>query len=437
MTLGLQKVAEILGLQQDTLTQYFDKIDAEDISALSDLYIHSDSEYSKTLSPFTQKLSLEKQKELLQQVVKKRLPDGKAYKNSAAELTRKIFSNIFADNFKLSPVKLNPHAKQDEAVKVPDEVPHEVVCYAPPATQEQLAKANQKLNALEEETANKAQKGTAVPGFEASLGYTIYKPLNPTPLIYLTFYGGYKVSDLAGLAKNILSSSPPHLLNRYLLQHNITVIALHTPDIYENKKFQAKMEEPMFDKVLSSVDAFLKSDIYKNTCEEIKKKNPENPKAPELYMFGGSFGGGMVTRFAQEYGEKYPDLKGVISWNGALTNREPDLEYLDATQNIKKLEVPIKVLISSHDNQVMPQQFLAFYEALKREKKTHLLDFTIIRRGNVALPEAWRYATNYLGHFVSSSAFPYIKGFMEKDKSDRFLKEEIYGNSPGPPAKKE
>lgn len=87
------------------------------------------------------------------------------------------------------------------------------------------------------------------------------------------------------------------------------------------------------------------------------------------YLYGGSFGGGVVARYA----EKYHDVQGIICHDASF---ESDSPFKNVFSVISDLNVPILILHNAEDARVCPKSSLQLYQEAVNQGKTVFLHFT-------------------------------------------------------------
>ena len=232
---------------------------------------------------------------------------------------------------------------------------------------------------------------TAGAAINVPVGYYLLTPsANPKGLI-IRVYGGFLASE----AQTKKYKGIPSAFDKKLLAQGYAIAYLNLADLHENTTFQARMPEPMFDKVLAGIKVFI--DAIKGSAIHTQVNCFAGKP---IFLMGESFGGSTVTGFMR----KYPHyIKGGISLNGGLCykalNEFCEL-HIDASSpaNLAKLQDPLLVLQAWNDNTVIPGAFKMFLDLAEQAGKAHLIHPFMIKMANEKVAATDKQI--YIGHYL-------------------------------------
>jgi hypothetical protein len=244
--------------------------------------------------------------------------------------------------------------------------------------------------------------------------------------LVVSVYGGYEIQT-GFKEENVknLYCLEPKISTKMFLEGNIAHLIINSYDLYQNNTFQSMMKFEMFKNVLMSIQV----------CLDAVFQQISNLKKLPFYLYGGSFGGRVVIRFAQEFVQKYGNnsnnsnkLQGVIVWNGRLSSDDNDCPHLDPSISdyVEKLETPLLVLTSGFDHTIPIRFFLPFYEQLRLKNKLNLMTFFIVHSGKYCdknIPSLMK--ESYIGHFITEETYEYIITYIKSEKNEKIDNEVI------------
>lgn len=247
------------------------------------------------------------------------------------------------------------------------------------------------------------------------IGYSLWLPkdMAQTEAILICAYGGRTTRDRPDPFNSIALTYP---IFKYLLSKNIGIMNLNTVDLKDNEKFQHLMLKDTFMRVLNNVKSAY--EVLSSTPEILHENLKSLPKKLPLYFYGASFGGGLGVRFAQTYPHTF---KGYISHDGSLAE-ERYQNHLRPDLHVKKLQDNILILQNYTDNNVLLDSQMKFYDALKKESKTPLVQLHFFPEANLEADEKIN-----IGHFLSNEPWylqeytQAILDFIEKTKNGKTI----------------
>lgn len=187
-----------------------------------------------------------------------------------------------------------------------------------------------------------------------------------------------------------------------MIAKGVLLTFLNLNDHFENRKFQAEMENSVFDRVLEGIELFIEN--YKNSLVV------GLPRDLRIFLMGSSFGGLVATRFLQKNNIKKL-VDGGISWDGPLSERRFSVEgrvysggymvrvefnsYLNPSNYSSELKTPLLVMQNLADNNVQPENALHFIKECEKSKTIEFVHPLFVKSSSHNLNEGIN-----LGHFL-------------------------------------
>ena len=240
------------------------------------------------------------------------------------------------------------------------------------------------------------------------IGYNIHLPpagVNVESVI-VHFYGGTMKDE-----KNKIIFLPGHISNfeKYLLNQGTAVVQLNLPDLLKLDDIQAHMPETLHTEIHDCINQF-----FQTITTDPKTLHPslETLKDKKLFLYGASFGGGMVVRHA----EMFPGtFDGYISHDGGIDAEalhrssifpSPRTKgWLDPAQKeeMEKITEPLLLIQAMDDNNVNVEVLTEF---VRKFPNPELLKLCILRTGN---PIPSKEEPHNKGHFIPAQKEDFIR----------------------------